>query len=96
MGIKNFVSFKKNCEIIVVEQDLTNVLTVLNDSDCGKVVVEIHRKAEILGDDTSWRVSFKATPEHWMYIYPEVLNASKHKILVPLKDVFGYTILKEV
>lgn len=96
MRINDFISFKKECEMIVMESDLTSVLAVLNESECGNVCVEIHGKPDIIDDNTSWRVYFRTTFEHWMQVYPEVKRVSKDKILIPLKDVFGNVSFHEV
>lgn len=95
MKIKDFISFKKECELIVTEPDLTTVLAVLDDMGCGKVGVQLHWLAE-LAENNSWRVSFMTTSEHWQHIYLEVQKVSQHEVLIPLKDVFGNTTYHEV
>lgn len=96
MRINDFISFKKECEMIVMESDLTSVLAVLNENECGNVCVEIHSKPDIIDDNTSWRVYFRTTLEHWTHVYAEAIRVSEHKILIPLKDVFGNVSFHEV
>lgn len=85
----NFINTKKECAIIVTEQDLTTVLAVLDEHICrSKIQVMTHANSDN-PTNRVWRVAFHATAYDWKNIYAECREGCKQKLLVPLKDSFG-------